>query len=516
MNRRAVAATILIIWLVTVAGLLRRHYWHPDTNPLADAAFSLPPGAKYFAVSLGDEQIGYASSTIDTLADTLRVTDLMVLELPVLGEIHRTSVRTEAVLSRSLHLRSFTAWLRSDGSRFSASGRVLGDTALTVELDTDGDLQTLTVRLEHPIVLATLMPLNLAFSGELEVGRSYRLAIFDPVLMQERDVTLTIAAESTFVVADSAVLDSATARFVPVAWDTVQAWQIRQEGAAVPFHTWIDDLGQVVRATSAAGFVMQRSAFEIAYENFRRDVESANASAPGRTAPSGDVIRQTAIASDVTLDRSRLDVLRVRLGGVELSGLDLDGAHQRLSADTLTVRRPAGDDLVAQYRVPARAGRFPESLSSEPLIQSTDLRIRAQARQIVGRERRPERAARRLLDWVYQNLDKQVSVSVPSAVAVFETRRGDCNEHTVLFVALARAVGLPARTAAGLVYLDGRFYYHAWPEVYLDGWVPVDPTFGQFPADATHLRFTIGGLASQMELIRLVGRLTIDVLETED
>jgi transglutaminase-like putative cysteine protease len=80
----------------------------------------------------------------------------------------------------------------------------------------------------------------------------------------------------------------------------------------------------------------------------------------------------------------------------------------------------------------------------------------------------------------------------------------------VLYVALARAIGLPARTAVGLVHVRGRFYYHAWPEVYLNGWVAVDPTLGQYPADASHLRFLVGGLARQVELIRLIGRLSIE------
>jgi hypothetical protein len=44
--------------------------------------------------------------------------------------------------------------------------------------------------------------------------------------------------------------------------------------------------------------------------------------------------------------------------------------------------------------------------------------------------------------------------------------------------------------------------------------VAVDPTFGQYPADAAHLRFTIGGLARQVELIRLIGRLSLDVVGT--
>jgi transglutaminase-like putative cysteine protease len=62
------------------------------------------------------------------------------------------------------------------------------------------------------------------------------------------------------------------------------------------------------------------------------------------------------------------------------------------------------------------------------------------------------------------------------------------------------------------VYLRGHFYYHAWPEVWLGEWVAVDPTLGQYPADASHLRFILGGLARQVELIRLIGRLQLEVI----
>ena len=73
-------------------------------------------------------------------------------------------------------------------------------------------------------------------------------------------------------------------------------------------------------------------------------------------------------------------------------------------------------------------------------------------------------------------------------------------------------LGIPTRIAAGMAYLDGKFYYHAWPEVQLGDWVAVDPTFGQFPADAAHLRFVVGGITRQTELLRLMGALHIDVL----
>jgi transglutaminase-like putative cysteine protease len=151
-------------------------------------------------------------------------------------------------------------------------------------------------------------------------------------------------------------------------------------------------------------------------------------------------------------------------------------------------------------------------LRATPLIQSTDPRIVAAAKRAVGDTADPVVAARRLTDWVYHRLRKRITLSVPNATQVLEGGEGDCNEHTVLYVALARAVGLPARTAVGLVHIRGRFYYHAWPEVWLGRWVAVDPTLGQFPADASHLRFIIGGLARQVELIRLIGRLRLEVL----
>jgi transglutaminase-like putative cysteine protease len=110
-------------------------------------------------------------------------------------------------------------------------------------------------------------------------------------------------------------------------------------------------------------------------------------------------------------------------------------------------------------------------------------------------------------------------VSLPSAREVLRTRVGDCNEHTALYVAMARALGVPARIAVGLVYVRGGFYYHAWPEVYVQEgrgrglWLPVDPTLNQFPADATHIRLARGGLDRQAAILPAMGRAKMHVIE---
>jgi hypothetical protein len=376
------------------------------------------------------------------------------------------------------------------------------------------------VRLNHPLVLTSLLPLQLAFGHQLAPGNSFSVRVFDPLSMEERDVEVRVLAESTLVVPDSAAWDSAAGHWVPARQDTMRAWKVAEEYGGTATESWIDRQGRIVSAVSPIGFTMQRLAFELAGETGRRAGGAGRVAAgAGGAAGGADIISATAITANVSLKPESLAVLRVTIGHTQLHGFDLSGGRQQLSGDTLTVRREtrvgggAGTPpSLFPVPLPMADAALAAELAGEPLVQVNDPRIQAQARRIVGRERRAGAVAELLTQWVYANLKKEITISVPSAVQVLEERRGDCNEHTVLYVALARALGLPARTAAGLVYLRGHFYYHAWPEVWLGQWVAVDPTFGQFPADASHLRFVIGGLARQVELLRLIGRVTVTVV----
>ena len=466
---------------------------------------------------MGGVAVGFASNTVDTVPDGLRVEDRLSLEIPALGVIQHVEASTTAHLTNSLRLETFEARLVGDAGRFTASGKVWGDTLLTIEFQSAGSTQHVRVPLDEPVVLPVYMPLRLVFGGQPEIGNTYAIRTFDPLLLRNNDVSITILKDSILLVPDSAAFDSTSMSWIAARWDTVPAWQVEQKTNGLSVNAWIDHLGRVVSASAPLGLTLERSPFEIAFNNFRnRDPNVSIADFAD-----ADIIQQTAIASniEISLDRSEL---RVVLGGIDQNGFDLEGGRQTVAGDTLIVTREDLSQLEVGFRLrpnnPRRAYTARETslrpfVSPEPLIQSEDPRIQARARQIVDGERDPIVATRLLTNWVYEQLEKEITISVPSAVEVLETLRGDCNEHAILFVALARAIGLPARTAAGLVHVRGNFYYHAWPEVFLGEWVAVDPTFGQFPADASHLRFTIGGLARQAELIRLIGQLSLDVVE---
>lgn len=516
-GRLILGLAILVAWGVGLTALVRREFFRESSAILAEAAMRLGPGATYFAVEQNGQQIGFASTTIDTTGTTFEVVDYFIADLPVANQIFRASARSVVTLSRALALRGFDVVVEAPDAPMSASGRVEGDSAVSFVLRVPGqpaDTQRIAVR--GPILVPTLMPAAAMLVATPKVGRTVTLASFDPQTMTSRNLRIRITAESLFTVVDSAMLDRNAGRFVVAKSDTVRAWKLEpEEGAG--FSGWVDAQGSVVAATQPGGITLRRTAYELAFENWRRDRQDVAAGPTPANAAIGDLLEGTAIAAGVLPGRDLSGTLNVRLSGVSLDGFDLRGGRQELRGDTLRITRETGQILEADWTLAARTSgfrtRFAPELAAEPLLQVNDREIVALAVRIAGNERDPAIVAQRINQWVYDSLEKEITISVPSAVQVLRTRRGDCNEHTQLYVALARAAGIPARIATGLAYVNGKFYYHAWPEVRLRDWVAVDPTFGQFPADAAHLRFVRGGLARQGELLRLIGNLRLEVLD---
>ena len=155
-----------------------------------------------------------------------------------------------------------------------------------------------------------------------------------------------------------------------------------------------------------------------------------------------------------------------------------------------------------------------ELTSPTSFMQADDPRIKALADSITRGLTSDWDKAEAICRWVFTHLEKRATVTVPSAREVLEMGYGDCNEHSILYGALARAAGIPTVVLAGLVYQAGRFWWHAWNASYVDGrWVPVDPIAGQFPADAGHIVLKIAEIERQSELLSVVGKLKIEVLE---
>lgn len=517
MSRRMVlGCLILLFWLAMVGLHVRREYMQPELTRLALATLTLAPGTHFYSVRMGGQPVGTASSRLDTVPGGFLLEDMLEIELQAMGQRGTAVARTQVVLAPTLTLLEFHFSLTSEAGRFAADGVVEGDSLLRVEVDAGGgSAEEVTFRVDESPLFAAALPIRLAKGGLLREGQTHRFPVFDPTTVSTRTVEVEILERGQILLPDSAFLDPGSGRWLPAEPRPVSVWRVQERYGGISVESWIDEDGRVVRSSSPLGFSLERTPFEL----LRQAREENREGMVAGDDPAGDVILSTAIQSNVELDEIEdHPVLRFLLSGVELEGFDLEGGRQELRGDTLVVRREALEGLRPGYQLPYPRMDLRSALESEPLIQSSDPRIQSEARRIAGRNREartdPLQVALRLNEAVHRMLRKEITFSFPSATQVLESRVGDCNEHTVLYVALARALGLPARTAVGLVYLDGAFFYHAWPEVWLGEWVAMDPTFGQAPADAAHLRFVTGSLAQQVEVARLIGNLRIRVLES--
>jgi hypothetical protein len=131
-------------------------------------------------------------------------------------------------------------------------------------------------------------------------------------------------------------------------------------------------------------------------------------------------------------------------------------------------------------------------LQATPMCQSDDEELAAVAARLTGDKETAVDAVRAIMSFVSSHLRPESgSTGSASAKQAYLERKGDCTEHAALFVALARAAGIPARNAGGLTYLVSRdeaiFGFHAWAEVWLGEWVPVDTTVEELGTSARYI-----------------------------
>ncbi|MCL5284098.1 MAG: transglutaminase-like domain-containing protein [Armatimonadetes bacterium] len=142
--------------------------------------------------------------------------------------------------------------------------------------------------------------------------------------------------------------------------------------------------------------------------------------------------------------------------------------------------------------------------------------IEKQAAKLKGDDRNAYQVVERIEEWVHRTVRPNFTIGVPrSSVDILKRPVGVCRDYATLFAALARSAGIPTRLCAGIVYAEGRFFYHAWDECWLGHWIPVDPTLGGAFVDATHVKFAEGGATNMYQIAGIVGHIRVNVLSAD-
>lgn len=468
--------------------IINRSYLQASPANLATDLARYGTAAQWRGVYYRGEKIGFTVGQVVPLDSGFELQEDGRIQMALLGATTAAVIRTTARVDQSFALQSFEFSLDPGTGPLSIRGR-LDELKLTLDITSAGNTRTETRDLTEAPAMMISLGRRLATAG-LEAGAVHQWMVFDPATLQNSPVVVRVANREVV-----------TGGRLPI-----PAFKVEMTFAGLQSTAWITDTGEIVREESPMGLI-----------TVRESQEQATALAVS-SRMQADMLEASAI---VPVMRSRIDDprsverLTLRLDGADLSKLDLEGVGQKVNGNIIELtdpRRlepgPADPDL-ARY------------LQAEAFIESDAPEIREAAERMVqgvtGTRARVERLTRE----VNAMLDKAPTMSLPSAMEVLRTQVGDCNEHTVLFVAMARSLGIPARIDVGVAFVRGAFYYHAWPEVYIDDgkgrgmWLPVDPTFNQFPADTTHLRLARGGLDNQTAILPLIGRVKMTVLSME-
>ena len=269
MSRKALAILVILVWVAGLGFLYNRTTHRTLEQRLTEVGMRVSPETFYYTVEQGGQQVGVASSAIDTSKTRVIVSDLVRGRFPSGPDTLRVEARSEARFTRGMRLSDFLIKADGDLAPFTLRGVMQEGEGRTLRVTTESKgARPITQEsiADAPVFVPTASPLPLMLTRAPKIGDSVKVAMFDPVSRDLKDVTLHIQADSLFLLADSASFDSTANQWVKVRQDSVRGWRITDRKS--PVTAWVDAAGRLIAASEPGGITIVRTAFEIAFANW--------------------------------------------------------------------------------------------------------------------------------------------------------------------------------------------------------------------------------------------------------
>ena len=430
----------------------------------------------------GSKKIGFSHSRYARLDQGYHFNETMFMRINTMGMIQDIGLNSSGTLHRDFSLKSFNFEIASGRFNFSAAGDI-SDKTLNLNTQSAGAKQTYQLSLTDDIYFTSGI-VQAAGAGKLKPGNRLTLKVFDPIAMGQESIQLQVLQEENITIMGQ--LQKATKISLTFKGATQLAW--------------MDATGDLLREEGLLGIILEKTSREDAIHGL--PIQSSR-----------DLTTAASIPANVDIDDPvRLAQLQFEITGPDSLAQQLQGGRQTYEAPVLTIQKETLDDLLPEELSPVQEEDLTAFLAPSPFIQSDHPAIQKLASELVSGVAFPVEKARKLVDWIQTHIQKRPVISLPDALSTLENRVGDCNEHAVLFAALARAAGIPTKIEAGVVFLRKRFFYHAWNSIYVGRWITVDALFDQIPADVTHIRLAGGMQKDQLDILGLIGNLKIQIL----
>lgn len=433
-------------------------------------------------VVFNGDKIGFTRRQVRAAADApgrWEIESEAVMRLQFLGIDKRIRLHAVDRVRADFTLERFSYEHEIDGSRMQVSGSA-SEKAITFDVKASSGSEARSLKLEGPLYPTSALAFLPLMKG-IKVGSSGRYAVF------HGETQAIAGAEQEVLAYEASKLFEGT------------AFKVATRLLGLETTTWIAADGRPLFELGMRGVII--SALE---DEARARQYLVEASLNKRDAMV-DFSLMRAGPIDAPRRVSRMSI--VFSGFPEKTEIPNEGGQTCVrAAERLECRIDRAAPLAQ-----GEPGRWLKATLAAP---STLPEIATLARSIAGSAAGDDERIARLLAWIDANIAKEAIDSF-SASDVLHAKRAECQGHAYLFAALARALGLPTRIVNGIAYSadHGGFLYHTWNESWIDGrgWQPVDATFGQAHADATHVKLIEGETAAELvPLVNLVGRVRVE------
>lgn len=449
-------------------------------------------GENWYGLYLGGQKSGYQVSSLDVDSDgTVTVVEDAHFKVNMAGAPQDMRIFSKRTYAPDGALRTIEAQVDDPRASTKFLCKVEGDGMV---MHTVVGNQAKEARLPKPkeTLQDALRQVRLV-KGEPKPGDEVAYSFFEPFYQKE------LTATSRIVGTEDRVLDGAATKVYEIKTETPEL--------GLDSVSYVAADGTTLEDNIAAGKIKMR----LEPEAIAKDVSYSN-----------DVIVSNAARVSTPIENPRLrDSLDLLLRGPLTPDHIFNDERQRIQPNGETFEfagRRVDLKGFKPVQLPVMNPEVLEWIQPTTFVQSDHPEIVAKAKEIVGDELDTLEIAEKLCRWVYNNVHTTYSARLTNALEVLQSLEGDCTEHSILFVALARAAGLPAREVAGLIYMDDTagtprgFYFHQWATVWVGKWVDVDPTFNQPQADVTHIKLAEGDLFTQARLLPLIGQIRVEVV----
>lgn len=439
-------------------------------------------------------KLGFSHHILRESPDKVEAKSRAYFHLKVAGVEQVTSFAQQTLLTPDLRLKEFSLLEEVMGHRQKILGRLEGDKLILNESSL-GYKKEKSIPFPPNAVLSSTFVLNLFREG-FEVGRKGTFPVFVEPLRIFSELEYEILRKET----------------VELAGRPTETFVIWHRIGGIEATLWITPEGIPVRELSPDGFESRNEPKDVAQDLGGEAMSISSFITLSLVKPQRKIAQSTQKkqvkfrllnlrSPDLVPQDHRQKVLATEL---------LD--DQTYSATLLVTTEPPWVNQPAPF--PLESFPDQELLSDSTEIQAEHPLIRSLAAELTKGEINSWRAAQSISAWVYRSLDK-VLVDTFTAMDALREMKGECQSHTNLFAALARASGIPTKVVHGLAYSEeyGGFVYHAWPEVFVGEWRALDPTLGQKSVDATHIKLAQGEREGVLKLMEFIGKLQIQVLE---